>query len=666
MWEKIKRWVKGHEQAPKSILWWLGRSACMVIGGAVSTLIAGRNVYVGSSIFGMFSKNVQEPTWRVLAKIGLFALGTILYYWAWEVFFFACLWFGIKTGGEVHSLLASCIEFDGWWRGSLKAVWFSIPLWLEPLFWRQIKQFVVGRVRTHAPATGSVRRWFTREYRSPDHNPYPEDYAAHKRPLKGRQRPKKRDLDEWHGRNTPLNIEAYEVGRRYVVDYAVEDHKASTHHWDLSFRDPHTGMIQRWAVRQRKFPHYEWTGTKWTPVRVAAFKSDGKHGHSEMFNPPIVPPGQYGAGTTEVVEKGKATVWVSAHGNLHMLTGSGHAFTFVRASWNKEDDWVLVPMKDSPEGGIPPPHYDRKTEFRTIRTVDEVDKIWVEKNIAYATVKGDGSYRWMEREEDRVQLIGRRPKTRGGRPVLRPDGSTEGINVAHHVPGARDMSKDIFPPGSQAEVEVYVRDRTANKYGGKHFSVVSGRLNSGFGRSADEAAKEGELIIKMWRIHRLGDKEFHDANEMAEELDRLHKESGGVIHTFPRATTPKGAKSLFEKELQKDGEGIILVPKDLSDPMIRLKASAEQQGTITRVVPVKQGVDGSKWFDESGSPLGAGAFEYQTPGGGRGKVGGLTDSMRKDAWENPDKYIGRGIEVTGHKITDAGVVRKPTGFRLEE
>ena len=636
------------------------------------------NPWMGAGFFGILCEGVKDKTLRMFCRLGLWTVGGFLFYFAWELYVIALMIIFVVLANNLERMYDQEVRDRGFWKGLMMWTWRMLPEVVEPLLGEVVRANIKKTIVRKSPPTNSLRRFFDKNVYHPDHNPYLKSTSknAAKRPVKGRKRPQK-GHHAYDGENLPMALETanMEVGRRYVVDYAVEVHDADDRgpHLDVTFRGPTTGMIYRWAVGpkgaghtrdnraatidhlldERWPPRYEWNGEKFAPIGIGATQTDGKHGHSHMFNPPVSTEG-YGSGKTSVLEKGKAEVWVSDHGNVHIVTDKGAGWTFIEPKVGNQ--WLLQPLKDAPSTGIPVSYTPRTTEFVDMSGNPERIQELMATGEYVAMEKLDGSFRDMTRPEDRVQLVGRRPEMRRGEPVTLPDGTPKGINVAHKVPGARDLPKEVFPKGSHAEVEVYVRDRSVTKTGKTPFSLTSSRLNAGFGRSAEMQAEDGELIIKMWHLHEYQGDKFNTFDPMWDRMQQIKKDSDGVVHLPKMRRTPEGATNLYRETLDSGGEGIVLVPKDLSKPRIKFKAQETRDFEITGVT------------QNSNPARGAGAFRYRTPEGGEGLVGsGMSDAMRRDAWDNPEDYVGRQVEVTAHKYNpETGVARKPVLVRVRD
>lgn len=645
-------WVGGKAIKGALVVWfmtWAGASIEIVAGVILATL-----------------PRVRDKTWNVILGLLAFTVTLVLYYWVFELY---C----VLVGGWLWSIFTEgyrvardTFREKGFWLGLPYVLWREIGVVLGPLFGSFIKKGVHAAVRVTRPWHPSfVVRWRNRkEVRAPGLKPHRSEEMrnAAKRPIKGRKKPLSRVYKKYDGENLPLSVEMekMEVGRRYVVPYSIERHHADKagDHIDFSLRGPFSGMVHRWQLADSDdfLPRFE----KGKPVRVSGRKTDGKHGHRVMKNPEVIPEGQYGAGTTEVVDEGLATVWVSGHGNIHILLNNGRAMAIIDPQWEfAEWEFLFVPMKDSPEGGKTESFYrERPMRFKDMsRYPERITELMDEGG--FVERKYDGALVWVERTKDgdRVRVV-----------------SNRGIDRSHWVPGLRDLDREVLPPDSILLAEVVPRDR----FKGPHHTQTARVFNSNPGRAAAIQAEEGELIAKVIRVQRYDGKDrnelFEDTLEERKFREGLKVKSGGVLHVPQIAKTPKGAVRLYDRLLEEGHEGIIYRSVDLDAPEVKFKSKQEYELT-----PIGIYRGEGKYKDAAGGIL------YEA-GEGEGRVGtGFTDEQRFQLWDHPETLLGEGnvcsdgpdrymvcsksdldawIEVSGVGQSESGVVRAPSLLRV--
>jgi hypothetical protein len=246
---------------------------------------------------------------------------------------------------------------------------------------------------------------------------------------------------------------------------------------------------------------------------------------------------------------------------------------------------------------------------------------------------------------------------RDGKPVKHPDGGYQGINRAAQIPGLYEAMENV-PKGTRVGVEVVALSK------GDHSSAhgrTAAVLNSNVVASWKDQDKNGRLAMKLLYVDSYAGK---DTSRNAYKADRklreqLKRDSHGFLQLPKATTTPASTVALYESQKAQGGEGIVM--RHLTDPdapIIKVKVHETWDYKITAIKPVepKKGVrdsrttagisktseNGSKWLI-NGVPQGAGHVEYVTSTGAIGKAGsGLTDDQRKEMWDNPEKFLGKG------------------------
>lgn len=601
-----------------------------------------------------------DATWKMFIKAAYWGLAAVLFFYAYEVFLVFIVLQGLLVSKRVYTAFTGAIREQGWLRGPWVGLWRILPIIVEPLFLGVAQNRVKAYFEERKPEDSSVLRFLRKNV--PDSEPVPDLDPPPPKIKVGRTTVCERRHKLWSGKNMPLPSPEYdgyelEPGTRYVVDYVLEEHLADRAgpHWDFRWRHPVNGLVDSVAIPKRRFPELG--------QAVGAIKVDAGHGHRVLKNAPVKLEG-YGAGTTKTLQEGKAVIWVSHHpggGWLHVLTDKGDAFAFVRGPNPEKDAWMLIRLKDSPNAGQPTYHIERKMNLKDIS--DHVDRIpsLVEGGKYYAEVKYDGAMFWLVRPKggDRIQLISRQPAHREGKPVL-IDGKMQGINRAHWLPAVRDLDAEVIPPGTAIQVEVLSLSK------GKHESSharTGAVLNMAIGKSLEDQAKHGQLIVKLLKVEEYGGKQYTNLSPLEERKlrEELKLKSGGVLHVPEARMSAKGAVDLYQKQVKKGGEGIMLKPtEDPTAPIYKVKVHQTWDMPITAIYPVRLKAQrsttmkqvtanrnpGSKWMPE-GKPLGAGGVYYLTGTEKQGKVGsGLTDAQREDMWLNPENYLGKGNVIT--------------------
>lgn len=195
-----------------------------------------------------------------------------------------------------------------------------------------------------------------------------------------------------------------------------------------------------------------------------------------------------------------------------------------------------------------------------------------------------------------------------------------------------------------------------------NFNKISGRI-----RQEQEQATEIEFrvfdyydedYLDMPYEVRLGDlKEILSKNidststvpyiGVANSLQELVKIFGEYMKLCPNAEGVVARPLFGEVSYYKVGRSygfIKLVPKPTVDLAVNsiVEAEGDMQGHAGKVMCT---------YNDKERPIG---------------LSGLTHDIRKDMFINPDKYIGKIVEVKYKDITDAGVMRMPVVVRFRE
>ena len=767
-WHNFWDWI--HEKKDRLSLWWVETPPLRKIKDiflfglkctAKSLLIywfmswtADAVQIVAGVIAGTMPK-VKDKTWEVILGLIGSITTVFLFYWVWELFVLVVglwLWNLFEEGYQVG---VDTFREKGFWKGILFVLWREVGVLLGPLFDSHVKTMARVWLHKRRPTDGSlyVRARNKTEIEFPDATPELDDeqsYNASRRPEMGRRVVVNSLFKEYENRVLPIKEDSNRMvpGLRYVVEYSIEKHDADRAgtHIDFSFRGPKTGMVHRWALQAKGngLPSFEkgraeaqknpkkdsipLLGKVNKPVagvgsvknrhRVRAIKTDDKHGHKVMKNPKVIPKGSYGAGTTTVLEEGKAVVWVSRNGNMHVLTNEGQAFAIVepmsseqgkfispllgisnqtvgglrdvksgsllsgRVAKEKQNFYLFVALKDSPKGGkVKPIYRERPINFKDgSRDTRTIKKLWTTMESGSKMIaerKYDGSLVWLVREKDgdQVQVLSNRPKINQGKTIPLGNGDSLGINRAHWIPGVRDLDQEVIPVDTRILAEVIPRDR----YRKKTHSRVSSVLNSQPGRALELQAEEGELIVKLIRVERFGGRDrtqlFRDELDDRKFREELSSKSRGVLHVPEVARTPDGAVKLYERVVLEGGEGIVVKGGALNSTQWKFKARQEFE---KKPIGIFRGR--GKYRNSAGGIL------YGTKVKKPGRVAsGLTDGQRQELWSNPESLLGEDnvkqegdilmassldkvpvtIEVTGMSENEFGVVRAPVLERIK-
>lgn len=635
----------------------------------------------------------KDPTWNVLLKLTYWAIAITLYFVALEVFFGLLVYQGVMMCWHLRTTFSDAVREKGVVKGVFVGLWRAIPIVLEPLFFNDIKAAYKRWIVKEAPANSSLTRYL------PDgKDPDPPPDLPPTKAVKRERGSDKRMLKKWEGKNIPLphaeqDVYGLKPGKVYVVDYVLEEHDAFDvgKHWDFRWWHPTFGVVDAVALPKHKYPELG--------KPVLAVKSDAGHGHAHLKNLPFKATG-YGAGHTKTLQEGKMRVWVDPETrHLHVLTDKGDAFAFVKGNKSGEKDWLMVRLSDSPKGGVPAIHRERKMNLKDIsRHTDEINSY--ARQGYFGEKKYDGAMFWLTKDgKGRVWLVSRRPAHENNTPV-KIGNDYKGIDRAYWVPAVQNLDDTELPRNTSIQVEVLSLGK--GQYSSSHARTAA-VLNMGPASSLEEQQKNGFLIVKMLKVEHYKGEDWSRANPMQERhlREMLGRGSHRVLHVPKARFTPKGIADMYSHEVKTGGEGIVL--KHMTDPeapMLKAKVTQTWDFRINSIHPVRDKRSstvrsrkeaeavrrpGSKWLP-GGVPLGAGYIAYTTDAGAVGKAGsGLTDEQRRDMWNNPEAYLGKGnvefkngayyaidpdkvpveVEVKGMSRSETtGIVRAPVVERI--
>lgn len=648
----------------------------------------------------------KDPTWNVLLKLAYWAIAITLYFVALEVFIGLLAYQGVMMCWHLRTTFSEAIQEKGAVKGIFVGLWRAIPIVLEPLFFNDIKAAYKRWIVKEAPTNSSLTRYLP-DGKGPDPPPDPPDPKPSRSTkttkvykmdvVMGKKGASKTELKKWEEKNMPLPQAGHDTyglkpGRIYIVRYVKEFHDADEvgPHIDFRWEHPTRGIVDAVALPKAMFPEMG--------KPVLAVKSDAGHGHKHLKNVPFKATG-YGAGTTKTLEEGLARVWVDPDSrHLHILTDKGDAFAFVKGKNSGEKDWLMVRLSDSPKGGKPAIHRERKMNLRDISR--DTENLLKYAPGMYGEKKYDGAMFWLIKDNDgRVWLISRRPAHENNTPV-KIGNDYKGIDRAYWVPAVQNLDDKALPRNTAMQVEVLSLGK------GDHSSPharTGAILNMGPATALAEQQRNGFLIVKMLKVEQYAGEDWSMANPMAERhlREMLGRGSHRVLHVPKARFTPKGIAAMYADEKASGGEGVVLKHMtDPSAPMLKAKVTQTWDFRITSIHPVRDKRSstvrsrkeaeatrrpGSKWLP-GGVPLGAGYITYATDTGDVGKAGsGLTDDQRRDLWNNPEAYLGEGnvefkngayhaidedrvpvyVEVKGMSRSEVtGVVRAPVVERF--
>lgn len=152
------------------------------------------------------------------------------------------------------------------------------------------------------------------------------------------------------------------------------------------------------------------------------------------------------------------------------------------------------------------------------------------------------------------------------------------------------------------------------------------------------------------------DKPFKEKIPMLREVSQKMDD----LSLPPMAETPDHKKQMFDSMINFENplstEGLVVYKKHKSTPS-KAKITKDYDMKITGVFPASSG---SKY---EGKAIGGFKGIVENPGNKPNKeikvATGLDDQMRKDAFQNPDKYIGEWAKIKSQNIHQSGKHQAP-------
>jgi hypothetical protein len=697
--------VRSSTRTPVSVMSLAGFTAELVriglifSGTALVLAWAWPRALVGFSFVSNMGPVVEEPTWNLILKILYWTGAAILYYYAFEIFLIVAFIQAALLVRKIGGTMRDAMRDEGLFTGFFKGLWRVAPVLFEPLFFGYYRKYVEARIVQNAPANSSLMRYLEDLPEMAEGDPP----GGRLKIVRAVDEPDKDMLQKYEGKK-PLPLPGktngnagFKPGVYYLTEVVVDHHKSvgakgnrPNEHYDVRVKHPVHGGIYSFVSKHMELPELG------KPMR--AIQSDVGHGHRSMTNPAIIPLGEYGAGTSKAIYQGRAIVWIDPDSkHLHMMWDNNNIYAVIE----NKGSYMMVKTTDSPKGGKAYPFRERTMVFRDMSKHPEKIPELMRQGYA-AEVKIDGSLLWgVKDKKGDVYLSSNRAQVEDGQPIGHGDGY-RAINRAAYIPGFYE-AMDKLPRDTAFMVEAASLGR--GTYASKH-QRVAGILNSNVVDAWLEQERNGRLVPKILKVERYGGKDVSGNAFDADEQLRKHikKQTDSFFHMPKAVKTPEAAVAEYERQKAHDDEGLVLVHRtDPSKPRLKFKIHETwdfRLAGIGGVDPLSRRIStrlhkeisanrnpGSKWLIE-GVPQGAGYVMYRTEQGSLGKAGsGLTDVQRRDLWENPEKYLGKGnvtfrenrflpkdqgrvpvmVEVKGmSQFRHTGVVRAPVVVRFRD
>jgi hypothetical protein len=424
-------------------------------------------------------------------------------------------------------------------------------------------------------------------------------------------------------------------------EFGVHHHLAEKRgpHFDLRLGDPKTGIAHSWAMSD-KWP---------APGETASIIGQPSHTVSYIDFVGKIPKGTYGAGDVKLHDRAQVEVLNAQPGHItfNVYRGSGpEKYTLHQL---QDRNWRLYNRTLRKEQMPTVPF--SKPDYRSI----DINKIPLEDPTHLMSAKIDDAHTlFVFPKGDIVRAISYRETDR-------PQG------VIEHTPKVKGLFEKRVPAEIHDSVirgGLYaVNPKTQEAVPSQ---ILAGMLNANVWNSRGAQAIHGDLKTIIYDVVRFRGREMSKA-PYEEKLEALKK----VREAMPVFELPRTAQTRDEKERLlsdiKSGrfpatkEGVVLWPLKTGTPPIKAKILQEHD------VYVRDFFKGEGKHEGSG--VGGFRYSFSAKGPIVGRVGtGLSDALRKDMHENPDRYLGVVAKIRAMEKFPSGALRAPAmlGWHLDK
>jgi len=419
-----------------------------------------------------------------------------------------------------------------------------------------------------------------------------------------------------------------------LVNWVVQEHKArrAGRHYDVRF-----GKDKLFSFATKKeFPE--------PGKQIALYPQPLHEGSYAKFEGKIK--SGYGAGEVKTRDKGEILVTKASPRRIQfVLAHKGEPEAFNLTKIDKGDDkpfWLMRNITPTE-----PVEY-KKTHYKKI-PAGKIDKLMDPDYVMSAKI--DGAAGFARLMKDHVDVLSYRTASTG-KPIVHTFrmGLLDKLNIPKHLQG-KVFRGEIY--GVRGDTEEAIPPQE-----------LGGLLNSSVSKSL-RRQRDRNIKLRMALFGVVGDKSDFAKQEYEKRREAIREALKYLPKQFtepPYAVTKAEKRSLWNaiknRTLPLTHEGVVGFPVSGGVP-VKVKLLQEHDVYIR------------KMFEGTGkySGAGVGGFEYSlTPKGPIvGRVGtGFSDELRRDMYEESDKYIGRIAKVRAQGVFPSGALRTPALIAVHE
>lgn len=421
-----------------------------------------------------------------------------------------------------------------------------------------------------------------------------------------------------------------------LVDFFIQHHKANKRgpHFDFRIGTPELGLFS-WATNKHPFSE-----DKQEIIQTSL------HEHSYGPWEGKIEKG-YGAGTVSLDSAGKMLVTNKTDKVISLTTAdkkNNARLSLVQPGSKYGDNyWLLVKKKKLDHPNV---------EKKSYKSIDATQAVKYLTNLPKSSIvqpKIDGALQFLLFGNDKIESISHRLAKQDGKPIIH----TERIfGKVPHKSIPKELRNSIF---------------LAEIYGAKGEKPIpqqetSGLLNSTIYKSLKDQKEKGiKLKGMLFGVAKINgnnlsfDTPYEERKQLIEQaLKILPKEQ---FHFPIEAKTLKERLALWRKINNEKGEGVIIHPAEGSP--VKIKVTPEEDVEITGIFSAEKG---SKYDNNA-----AGGLLIKSKKGITTRVGtGLSDTLRKLIFTNPNDFIGRIARIAHQGEHSSGKFRAPVFINLHE